>query len=101
MGRSGSSALTRVLSLCGAALPLRVLPANYGNPTGYWEPALAVEINDRFLDGYASSWYDSSLRLQLPRGPSHEAATLIEQAASLLADSFETSGPIVVKEPRI
>ncbi len=101
MGRSGSSALTRVLSLCGGALPLRVLPPNHGNPTGYWEPALAIEINDEFLHARASSWYDSRLRLQLQRVATDEAATLIEQAAALLADSFQTSGPIVVKEPRI
>jgi hypothetical protein len=101
MGRSGSSALTRVLSLCGAALPLRVLPPNYGNPTGYWEPALAVEINDRFLHGHDSSWYDASLRLQLQQVATDDAATLIEQAAAVLADSFQTSGPIVLKEPRI
>src|ERR1700730_6311768 len=101
MGRSGSSALTRVLSLCGAALPLRVLPPNYGNPTGYWEPALAVEINDRFLQAHASSWYDTSLRLQTQRIATDDAATLVEQAAVVLADSFQTSGPIVLKEPRI
>ncbi|MDB5092030.1 MAG: hypothetical protein JWO85_131 [Candidatus Eremiobacteraeota bacterium] len=101
MGRSGSSALTRVLSLCGAALPLAVLPPNFGNPTGYWEPALALEINDRFLRAYESSWYDTSLRLQLGRVATGESAALVAQAAAMLADSFESSGPIVVKEPRI
>jgi hypothetical protein len=77
------------------------MPPNYGNPTGYWEPARAVEINDRFLGKHASSWYDTGLRLQSQRFATDEAATLIEQAAMLLADSFETCGPIVVKEPRI
>lgn len=100
MGRSGSSAFTRVLSLCGAALPLRMLAPNFGNPTGYWEPALAVEINDRYLRARASSWYDTDLGLQMRPAPS-DAVTLVSQAAELLTDSFEPSGPIVIKEPRI
>lgn len=101
MGRSGSSALTRVLSLCGAALPLHVLAPNFGNPTGYWEPALALELNDRFLQAHESSWYDTSLRLQLGRVATGETAALVAQAAAMLAGSFEPSGPIVIKDPRI
>ncbi len=32
MGRSGTSALTRVLSLCGGTLPAKLVGANAGNP---------------------------------------------------------------------
>jgi 2-polyprenyl-3-methyl-5-hydroxy-6-metoxy-1,4-benzoquinol methylase len=101
MGRSGTSALTRVLSLCGAALPLQTLPANFGNPTGYWEPELALRINDRFLQAHASSWYDAKLRLPAPSVAADDEAELVAHASALLAEGFEQHGPIVVKDPRI
>jgi hypothetical protein len=43
MARSGTSALTRVLSLCGCALPKSLKEANDGNPRGFWEPVEARE----------------------------------------------------------
>lgn len=101
MHRSGTSAFARVLSLCGAALPLRVMPANYGNPSGYWEPQDAVDLNELYLRACSSSWSDTSFARQLgPHG------TLVDDAfVALIADFFETGfephGPIVLKEPRI
>ena len=101
MGRSGSSAVTRVLSLCGAVLPAEILQPNFGNPTGYWEPARAVEINDRFLYANASSWYDTALRLQDRSLETEDTAALIEQAAGFLAGSAANPAPLVIKDPRI
>ncbi|HNA50429.1 MAG TPA: sulfotransferase family protein, partial [Mycobacterium sp.] len=49
MARSGTSALTRVLSLCGAALPAGMLGANKGNQRGYWEPRESIYLNLRIL----------------------------------------------------
>jgi len=43
--RSGSSALTRVLSLCGCTLPRSVIDATEGNPKGFWEPPDADKLN--------------------------------------------------------
>ena len=101
MGRSGTSALTRVLGLCGAAMPLETLPANFANPLGYWEPRRTVDLNDRFLGAYGRSWYDETLELQV-RPPGGEAAdSLIAEAAGLLSEAFEPSGPIALKDPRI
>ncbi|MGH3726285.1 MAG: sulfotransferase family protein [Mycobacterium sp.] len=64
MGRSGTSALTRVLSLCGATLPPGMLGADAGNPRGYWEPRAALHLNERFLYRHGSSYFDPTLRLQ-------------------------------------
>jgi hypothetical protein len=100
-GRTGSSALARVLGLCGGALPLRTLPANFANPTGYWEPELSVALNDRFLEAHGSSWYDATLRLQLGPVEQRQAAELVRDASFLLAVAFESRGPLVVKDPRI
>ncbi len=49
MHRSGTSALTRVLSLLGAALPQHILGAGPGNETGHWEPLRLVGYHDRML----------------------------------------------------
>jgi hypothetical protein len=101
MGRSGSSALARVLSLCGGELPLRLLPPNFGNPTGYWEPQRAVELNDEFLHARGSSWYDPTLELQQNPPPASERRAFIAEIMALLESEFDLTRPIVLKEPRI
>jgi hypothetical protein len=64
MGRSGTSALTRVLSLCGATPPAGMLGADASNPRGYWEPRAALYLNEKFLYRHGSSYFDPTLRLQ-------------------------------------
>src|SRR5262249_58238734 len=64
MGRSGTSAITRVLSLCGARLPEPLLGASESNLTGHWEPIDAININNAFLSRHGASWYDPTLRVQ-------------------------------------
>ncbi len=64
MGRSGTSALARALSLCGGVLPDTLLGADDGNPRGYWEPRIAVHLNDEFLRRHGSTWFDPTLRFQ-------------------------------------
>jgi hypothetical protein len=64
MGRSGTSALTRVLSLCGATLPVGMLGADKGNPRGYWEPRAALQLNERFLYRHGSTFFDPTMRVQ-------------------------------------
>ncbi|KUH80899.1 MULTISPECIES: sulfotransferase family protein [unclassified Mycobacterium] len=64
MTRSGTSALTRMLSLCGAALPPGLAGANASNPLGYWEPRASHRINIGILRRHGSEWFDPTLRLQ-------------------------------------
>ncbi|MGV9797720.1 sulfotransferase family protein [Mycobacterium sp. NPDC003449] len=66
MGRSGTSALTRVLSLCGAAIPPGMLGADDNNPRGYWEPRDGLFLNEKFLYRHRSSYFDPTLRLKEP-----------------------------------
>lgn len=61
--RTGSSALTRILSLCGATLPTGLMGADAGNHLGRWEPRAALRLNDIILRRRGSTWYDPSLRL--------------------------------------
>jgi hypothetical protein len=64
MPRSGTAALTRVLSLCGGTLPAGLAGANSGNPLGYWEPRAAIRVNYTILRRQGSVWFDPTLRLQ-------------------------------------
>lgn len=100
-GRSGSSALARVLSLSGAALPLKLLPANFANPSGYREPQTAVEINDAFLAAQATAWYDMRADVPVHDTASPAARARCAAASELMTEGFQPNGPIVIKEPRI
>jgi hypothetical protein len=62
--RSGTSALTRVLSLCGATLPTGLAGADPRNPRGYWEPRASLHLNNTILRRHGSAVFDTSLRLQ-------------------------------------
>jgi hypothetical protein len=84
-GRSGTSALARVLSLCGAALPAGMMGADAGNPVGYWEPRAAIRLNEAILYRHGSAWSDPSLRLQEEGefGAEEKAARIAEIGAYL------------------
>lgn len=101
MARSGTSALTRVLSLCGSTLPAGMCGADGNNPRGYWEPRAAIMLNETILRRHDSNWYDPTLRLQ------EECAFRVEEKASCIAEIAAYLGTlpaaplVVIKEPRI
>jgi hypothetical protein len=101
MGRSGTSAVARVLSLAGAVLPEKLVPAHKSNPAGHWEPLEAMQLNDEFLFHYNSSWFDPTLRLECDGiVASEDADRFVEQIRALLR-SWPKASILVVKEPRI
>jgi GT2 family glycosyltransferase/glycosyltransferase involved in cell wall biosynthesis len=59
MHRSGTSALSRVLGLCGFDLGQRLLAAGPGNETGHWEDAFAVDLHERLLAAHGAAWNDA------------------------------------------
>src|SRR5947199_10138562 len=64
MHRSGTSAMTRLLSLLGdASLPRRLLGPAHGNPHGHWESLDSLEMNDAFMLNYSSAAYDPGIRI--------------------------------------
>lgn len=101
MGRSGSSALARILNLCGGELPRELLPPNFANPRGYWEPLRALALNDEFLEAHGSSWYDGSLALQIGRVGAAERGVFAAAIAGFFAAEYGGARAAVVKEPRI
>lgn len=101
MHRSGTSSLTRVLSLCGGTLPAGLSGADSSNPLGYWEPRRAIHLNEVMLHRHGSIWFDPSLRLQEPDAfDADEKAACIAKIRSYLA-TLPDAPFVVIKEPRI
>jgi hypothetical protein len=101
MGRSGTSALTRVLSLCGGTLPGELVGATEGNPLGHWEPENALAINQDFLSQHASTWFDPTLRLQGEIAfTAAQRSNYVEQIKAFLLP-LAAAPLILIKEPRI
>ncbi|MHB9476237.1 glycoside hydrolase family 99-like domain-containing protein [Mesorhizobium sp. W016] len=100
MHRSGTSALTRAISLLGAKLPNDLLGANSTNPTGHWEPLKLIALHDQMLAEAGSRWDDwrsfdlgdlSKARAQFYRG----------EIARLIDEEYGDAPLLVLKEPRI
>lgn len=101
MGRSGTSALARTLSLCGGVLPATLLGAHHGNPKGHWEPLNALHLNEEFLARHGSTWFDPTLRLQSEIVVSAgERAAYLDGIKAFLRD-LPPAPMHIVKEPRI
>ncbi|AKS36206.1 sulfotransferase family protein [Mycolicibacterium goodii] len=101
MGRSGTSALTRVLSLCGAALPSKMMGANDSNPRGFWEPRESLLLNRSILDRHRSAWWDPTLRLTEEESyVGKERAECMAKIESFVAKLPE-SDVIVIKDLQI
>ena len=100
MHRSGTSALTRVMNLHGAALGAGTLGKGADNETGFWENLSVLAIHEGLLTDLGRSWSD-------PRPlPEHwrrtPAARRAEQAiADVLASEFGTESLFAIKDPRL
>ncbi len=100
MHRSGTSALARVVSFLGAALPRHLLPANEANPSGHWEPAPLVVLHDQLLSALDSSWDD--WRAPAPRWRETElTAKFSGRIQQALDDEYGNAPLIVLKDPRL
>jgi Glycosyl transferase family 2/SEC-C motif len=99
MHRSGTSALSRVLGLCGAQLPRRILgPHREVNPQGFWESEEIVNLDDRVLQQLGGAW--NRIDFAIPAG----GAVVDDFAADarwLLASEYGDARTIVIKDPRI
>lgn len=98
--RSGTSALTRVLSLCGGTLPAAMLGADANNPLGYWEPRAAISLNETILRRLGTNWYDPSLRFLDDDSPTKENKACVAKVAEYLS-TLPAAPLVVIKEPRI
>ena len=100
MHRSGTSALSRVLSLLGCDLPKTLIGANSSNEAGHWESTEIARLNDEILASAGSLWHDW-LAFNPGWYSSPKAAEFREKALEVLADEFAQSRLFVLKDPRI
>jgi GT2 family glycosyltransferase len=100
MHRSGTSAITRVLNLCGADISEKLLPPQEANQMGYWESSSIVELHDQLLTSAGSSWRDVSL---FPNGwfSSPVSQDFQNRMVQVLKQDFLHSSLFVIKDPRI
>lgn len=100
MQRSGTSALTRALSLLGASLPRNLVARGLGNETGHWEPDAAIRLNDEILERGGSSVNDLDL-LSDAALAMLASAGFVDRIKKLIADEYADAATFVVKDPRI
>lgn len=99
--RSGTSALTRVLSLCGAALPAKMAGADRNNQRGYWEPRESIHLNNKIVRRHNSTAFDPSLRLQEDGAfDAAERAACIAEIREFLS-TLPTAPVVVVKDGHV
>jgi len=98
--RSGTSALTRVLNLCGASLPEHLMGATDINPRGFFESQPIYHLHERILSDLGSSWKDLA---PLPPAwlESELARNYVREMAALVAEEFGDAPLLVLKDPRI
>lgn len=100
MHRSGTSALTRALSIAGFTLPRRLLPATADNLEGFWEPAALVALNDRVLAALGQDW--TTIGAIPPyRFEEEGVAGLRAEAESILREDYGDARRFVIKDPRM
>jgi hypothetical protein len=100
MHRSGTSAVTRVLGILGAALPHHVMAAAPSNETGHWEPQKLVEFHEELLAELGSAWHDWTA-LDVARLTVQRREGVKRRIAEILNDEYGHASLMVVKDPRI
>ncbi|MGC2458074.1 MAG: glycosyltransferase [Gallionellaceae bacterium] len=99
MHRSGTSALSRVLNLCGAYLPDNRRPAKLNNnDKGFWESEEIIQLNERLLKAMGASWRDAKFDLG---DRMYLQADFIQDVAALLKSEYGEQPLILIKDPRI
>ena len=100
MHRSGTSAVTRVLSLLGCALPRAVTESARDNEKGFWETPAIRDLNDRILASAGSAWDDWE-PFDSRWYASPMAGGFRDDARAILKGELGDGPLFVVKDPRI
>lgn len=101
VARSGTSALARVLSLCGCKLPEGLKQGNEGNPSGYWESLEVEKLVNGFFLRHETTYADPTLHLQgeLSFTP-EETQRCVGEIRDFLR-RCPRGAPLLIKDPRI
>ena len=100
MHRSGTSAVCGMLAQLGLQRSIRELPPQTDNPRGFFESQRIVEVNDRILSAFGSSWTDHR---QLPKDYEKSKTFLAfkDQIATVFTEDFPIPGTAILKDPRL
>jgi hypothetical protein len=97
--RSGTSALTRVLNLCGAHLPDNLRPpALNNNAKGFWEAEDVIDLNERLLRSLGGTW--KRVGFVLPE-QGDVVDDFVDDVGVVLSAIHGDRQLILVKDPRI
>jgi hypothetical protein len=97
MHRSGTSALARVLSLLGAALPKH--PMLSAKNEDHWEPLRLVRLNEAMLEEAGSRWDD--WRAFDPATLGDRLGHYQGSIKAMLAEEYGGARLLVIKDPRM
>lgn len=101
MHRSGTSALTKVLSGSGAALPRSLIEGDASNPLGYFESWKIVALNTARLNATGSAW-DDPFAFPMRLWPREKEQLWREHARASLVEDFDlASDHPLMKDPRL
>jgi len=100
MHRSGTSALTKVLNLCGLDLPADLLPGFPDNHRGFFEPRKIIGLHDLMLQALGSSWDDLGA-IPTSRLVGAETAEYRPRLLEALREDLGQSRQFVIKDPRL
>lgn len=98
MHRSGTSALTRVLNLLGAAVSDNLLPPAGDNPRGFWEPQRIMHLHEAVFRHFGRSWKNP---LPLPDGWEDNPKVQHALEWAIEKEKFFREPLWVMKDPRL
>jgi hypothetical protein len=98
--RSGTSAVTRTISLLGADLPRHIFPPHATNLRGHWESEDWIEIHDRALAQLGLRW-DMPLTIPGVWFEGKEAQGYARRLREIIDSDFLQSPLFVAKDPRM
>lgn len=99
MHRSGTSAVTQLLALAGAQLPVNVMPGDEHNAKGYFEPWKIAHFDEARLRAAGSAWDDPFAYPFRPL-PGAEEDGWFERGLALFDEEFDGAAWPLMKDPR-
>lgn len=100
MHRSGTSAVTGLINIFGAALPENILGANSDNAKGHFEPQRLIEINEKILVEAGISWDDWREFTYENLSPNRRFFYKSE-ISRIISEEYGNAKLFVLKDPRL
>lgn len=100
MHRSGTSALTGVLSQLCLSQSKHPMPSSIDNPRGFFESVSIMELNNEILASCGSRWDDWS-EFNWDTIDSQKLSQFKDKIQNVIISEFGETPTIVVKDPRI